>query len=211
MDRALGVRYGLRDGPEVKAHIFEPFFTTKEPGKGTGLGLSTVYAVVMQGGGHVTVRSDPGRGASFLIRLPCVQVGVAPQPPVPGSGPRSGTETILLVEDEGTLLDMAARILEGHGYRVIGKNDPMEALALFTDSGMRADLLLTDVVMPGLNGRELAERILPAHAGMKVLFISGYPVEDILPPTVLGRKVEFLQKPFLPDDLAGKVRAVLDG
>ena len=198
--------------PEVKAHLFEPFFTTKEPGKGTGLGLSTVYGIVTQSGGRITVRSAPSQGTSFRILLPRAAENGETQTAEAATELDRGTETVVLVEDEGTLLVMAARILEDRGYRVIRMQDPAEALSfLMGPEGSRVDILITDVVMPHLSGRDLVERVWPANARLKILFISGYPMEDVLPGEIMHRRIEFLQKPFLPEDLSRKVRQVLNG
>ena len=195
---------GLGISDATKLHLFEPFFTTKEVGKGTGLGLASVYGTVRQSDGFLTVESEVGRGARFRVFLPLaveVENGAHPEQ---SNGARRGTETILLVEDEGTVLDFTRQALELHGYRVVGAADPVEALAL----DVAYDLLLTDVVMPQMRGGELARRLCQARPGLKTLFMSGYLDGEAL----LGADgaAAFLQKPFTLDQLAYKVRELLD-
>jgi len=195
---------GLGISDATKLHLFEPFFTTKEVGKGTGLGLASVYGTVRQSDGFLTVESEVGRGARFRVFLPLaveVENGAHPEQ---SNGARRGTETILLVEDEGTVLDFTRQALELHGYRVVGAAGPVEALAL----DVAYDLLLTDVVMPQMRGGELARRLRQARPGLKTLFMSGYLDGEAL----LGADgaAAFLQKPFTLDQLAYKVRELLD-
>jgi CheY-like chemotaxis protein len=195
----------------VKAHLFEPFFTTKEKGKGTGLGLSTVYGVVKQGGGHAWVYSEMGKGTSFEIHFPSQGGGAAPvgldAAPVL---PQGGTETILLVEDEPQLLAVTALMLKQLGYRVIEKQNAGDAVA-FVESGEGAaiDLLLSDVVMPEMSGRVLADRIEQIRPGIKVLFVSGYTDDAVLDHGVTSAEICFLQKPFSLSDLDLKIREAL--
>ena len=198
------------DAP-TQARIFDPFFTTKGPGKGTGLGLSTVYGIVKQSGGSIWVDSQPGRGTTFRIVLPRVKTpapapAASPAPPAPGRG----SETILLVEDEGDLRALAREILETQGYTVLAAGDPEEALRLIAGFGGRIHLLLTDVVMPKMSGRELASRLAPARPDMKVLYMSGYTDDAIIHHGVLDPGFAFLSKPFTPGALASKVREVLE-
>ncbi|HEX9108442.1 MAG TPA: ATP-binding protein, partial [Longimicrobiales bacterium] len=200
--------------PEVVERIFEPFFTTKELGKGTGLGLSTVYGIVKQSGGFVRVRSGPGEGSSFGIFLPQVE---ATCPSLNGGAvhaddvaPR-GSATVLLVEDEDAVRRLATRVLERQGYTVLTAGSGQAALELVRTAPGPIDLLLTDVVMPGMSGRELAEQLVPAYPGMRLLFTSGYTEDAIIRHGVSGNGASFLGKPFTPDELAGKVRTVLDG
>ena len=198
----------------TQAHLFEPFFTTKEVGKGTGLGLATVYGIVKQSGGYIWVYSEPGHGTTVKVYLPRVP-GVAEAPaPSPAPAPREvrgGHETVLLVEDAAPVRALARRSLEAHGYRVLDASDGPGALELSARHGAPIDLLVTDVVMPGMSGRELAERLAPVRPGMKVLYTSGYTDDAMVRQGVLNAGVAFLQKPFVPDSLARKVREVLDG
>ncbi|HEX6187539.1 MAG TPA: PAS domain S-box protein [Pyrinomonadaceae bacterium] len=197
---------------ETEARIFEPFFTTKEKGKGTGLGLSTVYGIVKQSGGNIWVYSEPGHGTTFKIYLPQVddQVKTVEAKPEETSIP-SGSETVLLVEDEEVVRGLAQRILEDAGYRVITANGGEEAVNWCADHADTIHLLLTDVVMPDTSGKELAERLTSLRPQTKVLFMSGYTDEAIVHHGVLDSNVEFLQKPFTPRALSRKVRQVLDG
>jgi PAS domain S-box-containing protein len=217
---------GVRPGPHVRlvvrdtgigmdavtrAHIFEPFFTTKGPGKGTGLGLATVYGIVTQAGGAIAVESEPGQGATFVIHLPHVEapVELAGERTVAGAAPH-GSETVLLVEDEASVRGLARDILHRQGYTVLEASDGDEALRIGQAHRGPIHLLLTDVVMPRMGGRELADRLAAARGEMKVLYVSGY-AED---PPGTGATAEpgraFLEKPFTADALASKVREVLD-
>jgi len=194
----------------VRAHLFEPFFTTKEVGKGTGLGLATVYGIVKQSDGYISVYSEPGRGSSFKVYLPRIQT---PQAAVTGSGkerPERGTETILVVEDEAAVLALSRRALEMQGYLVLGAADPADAMRVVERHGGMIHLLLTDVVMPGLSGRELADRLVARRPGLRVLYMSGYPGDAVVQHGALPVGSAFVQKPFSPDGLARKVRDVLD-
>jgi two-component system cell cycle sensor histidine kinase/response regulator CckA len=195
----------------TRSHIFEPFFTTKEPGKGTGLGLATVYGVVKQSGGYVWVYSEPGRGSSFKIYLP--RVAEAPKPAGPGpqpTGPLGGSETILLVEDDEMVRVLTRRMLEADGYTVLLASHGEEALGLLAGHRGRVDLLVTDVVMPGMSGRDVANRVATLRPGTKVLYLSGYTDDAIVRHGVLEPGIAFLQKPFTADTLARKVREVLE-
>jgi two-component system, cell cycle sensor histidine kinase and response regulator CckA len=200
----------------TQAHLFEPFFTTKEVGKGTGLGLATVYGIVKQSGGYIWVYSEPGRGTTVKVYLPRVRGATEPAapPPHPAAPPREvrgGHETVLLVEDAAPVRALARRSLEACGYRVLDASDGPTALELSARHGEAIDLLVTDVVMPGMSGRELAERLAPGRPSMKVLYTSGYTDDAMVRQGVLNAGVAFLQKPFVPDSLARKVREVLDG
>ena len=203
--------HGMSD--ETQAHLFEPFFTTKERGKGTGLGLATVYGIVQQSGGHLRVNSAADRGSTFLIYLPRVE---APEDVVQGADrpllphPSPGTETVLLVEDEEVVRRLAREILSGNGYRVLEAGNGREALLLSEAHRGEIHLLLTDVVMPKMSGRELTGRIRPLRPGLRILYMSGYTDDAILRHGVLEDGIPFLQKPFTPEGLARKVREVLD-
>jgi signal transduction histidine kinase/CheY-like chemotaxis protein len=196
---------------ETLGRIFEPFFTTKEPGKGTGLGLSTVQGIVHQSGGHVGVDSAPGRGTTFTIYLPRIAAAEAVTD-APTRRPQDltrGTETVLLVEDEEEVRRLASEILKGCGYTVLETGDPLEALTMAERRRGAVDLLVTDMVMPAMGGSELAERLMAACRGMRVLYISGYTSEMITQAGASETGRAFLQKPFTPDDLTRKVREVL--
>jgi len=196
---------------ETQACVFDPFFTTKEPGRGTGLGLATVYGIVRQSGGHVWVYSEVGRGTSFKVYLPRVDGVPAAQGPGRGGGLRGGTETILLVEDEESVRRLGHRVLTRAGYTVLAAAAGAEALRVAEAHTGPIHLLVTDVVMPGMSGREVAERVasLRPHAG--VLFTSGYTDDAIVHHGVLDDGMAFLQKPFDPSTLLHAVRRVLDG
>ncbi len=196
----------------TKARIFEPFFTTKEPGKGTGLGLSTVYGIVKQSGGNVWVYSELGQGTTFKIYLP--RVGATGAPEVRHAAPARdvrGKETILLVEDAAPVRNLAQRVLEGYGYTVLEAGTLAEAEAISRDRAAPIALLLTDVVLPGGTGRDLADQVCKARPGVRVLYMSGYTDDTIVNHGVLEEGVAYLQKPFTPEALARKVRDVLDG
>ncbi len=192
---------------ETLSHAFEPFFTTKERGKGTGLGLSTVYGIVKQSGGYIHIESEPGKGTRVLVYLTRVH-GAADSPSnvSPRSLPRGGTETILLVEDEESVRRLASLLLERSGYHILVASSAEEALATARGYTGQIDLLLTDVVLPGLNGRRLADLLAPERPSMKVIFASGYFDER----GVLEPGSDFIQKPFNPETLARSVRRALD-
>jgi two-component system cell cycle sensor histidine kinase/response regulator CckA len=193
------------------SHVFEPFFTTKEAGKGTGLGLSTVYGVVKQSGGHVTVYSEPGVGTTFKIYLPRVE-GVPEKDRASSVNAAlvGGTETVLVVEDEDAVRRLTCRSLEAQGYVVLPAASARQALFLCGKHAGEIHLLITDVVMPGVSGRELARSAAVLRPRMKVLFMSGYTDDAIVQHGVLAAGAFFLQKPFTPRSLAQKVREVLD-
>jgi signal transduction histidine kinase/ActR/RegA family two-component response regulator len=195
---------------ETQARIFEPFFTTKEVGKGTGLGLSTVYGIVQQSGGHTAVYSEPGHGSTFKVYLPRVEDPSLPQEEAPIQIAPLGTETILVVEDDTAVRHLTITVLEGCGYTVVATGEPDEALFMVEQRGDAIDLLLTDVVMPGLSGRQLVEQLRVAHPLLKVLYTSGYTEDAIVRHGVLTAECAFIGKPASPLALAQKVRAVLD-
>jgi PAS domain S-box-containing protein len=196
----------------TRARIFEPFFTTKAPGQGTGLGLSTVYGIVKQSGGSVEVYSEPGRGSTFKIYLPRLEGADAAATPSSAEleVPR-GRETVLLAEDEDGVRAFVVLALEVLGYTVLQARDGAEALALCRDDPRPIHLLITDVVMPRMSGRELAERVAALRPGLKVLYLSGYTDDAVVRHGLLQEGVAFLQKPFTPAVLARKVRQVLGG
>jgi PAS domain S-box-containing protein len=196
---------------EAMPNLFEPFFTTKETGKGTGLGLATVYGIVKQNNGFIEVASEPGRGATFSVYLPRSCNGkehLTADPPAELA--RGGHETILLVEDESEILDMGVRVLRRAGYVALAAATPHEALALAEKHGGEIHLLLTDVIMPEMNGRDLARLLLLRRPNLKRLYMSGYSADVIAPHGVLDPGVNFIQKPFSRKDLVGKVREVLE-
>ncbi|MGA9248847.1 MAG: ATP-binding protein, partial [Candidatus Acidiferrales bacterium] len=196
---------------ETLGHIFEPFFTTKEQGKGTGLGLATVYGVVKQSGGYVWVQSALEKGSSFEIYLPRIEEAVSIVPAVaPIVEAFHGAETILLVEDAAALRKLTRMLLTQHGYHVLSAANGVEALQKAQQKPERIDLLLTDVIMPGLNGRALAERLATLQPGLKVLYMSGYTDDAIVNHGVLGAGNTLLHKPFSEENLIRKVREVLD-
>jgi CheY-like chemotaxis protein len=197
---------------ETQRHIFEPFFTTKEPGSGTGLGLAVVYGVVKESGGHIDVTSEPGRGSTFKIYLPAVEKELTHGEDAgrgDGDGTPEGTETILLVEDDQLVRTMVVKVLTVAGYEVLSASGGGEAEAI-VDRGDVPDLLVTDVIMPELNGREVADRLRQRLPGLRVLFMSGFTDDAILRSDLLEPDSDFLQKPFRSRALTAKVREVLD-
>ncbi|MDQ3223830.1 MAG: ATP-binding protein, partial [Gemmatimonadota bacterium] len=202
---------GVGMPPSTRARVFEPFFTTKEPGKGTGLGLSSVYGIVEQSGGRITVESAPGEGATFTIYL---RRHAGPEGAQAKKEQRKvlplGTETILLVEDETAVRNSARRLLERHGYTVLEARHGMDALRLLEESGRNVDLVLTDVVMPEMDGRELVQRLRAERPEHKVIYMSGYTEQAITSGGVLPPRTAFLEKPFTVDQLMRLVREVLD-
>jgi nitrogen-specific signal transduction histidine kinase/CheY-like chemotaxis protein len=200
---------GMSDA--VQAHLFEPFFTTKAPGKGTGLGLSTVYGIVKQSGGAIAVESAPGKGATFSVMFPPA-VALAETAGAPAVVPRQPrrTETVLLVEDQGEVRELARIALEHVGYTVIEAQHPEEALDAVKRHRGSIHLILTDVVMPGMNGRAMVEQIVSRFPDARVLFMSGYTDDALAPLGVAPGDVAFLNKPFTPRELAERVRDVID-
>jgi CheY-like chemotaxis protein len=194
----------------VKARIFEPFFTTKDPGKGTGLGLATVFGIVKQSGGSIGVYSEPGHGTTFKVYLPRVDEAIDQTATAATPTLARGSETILLVEDDNEVRALARETLDGHGYAVIPASAPAEALQLAGSHSGPIHLLVTDVVLPQLSGRGLAERLAPEHRDLRVLYMSGYTDDAIVRHGMLEEGTAFLQKPFTPYTLLLKVREVLD-
>jgi two-component system cell cycle sensor histidine kinase/response regulator CckA len=196
---------------ETQEHIFEPFYSTKEKGKGTGLGLSTVYGIVKQNKGFIWVYSEPGQGTTFKIYMPRAEEKVKTEEKVQTSEKHlSGSETVLVVEDDDSLRNLAQKTLRQYGYRVLTARNGEDALSIGKEYEGQIDLLLTDVVMPTMNGKETAERLQPLYPQMKVIYMSGYTDDAIVHLGVLEPGINFLQKPFSPEPLAIKVREVLD-
>ena len=195
---------------EIKSHLYEPFFTTKELGKGTGLGLATVYGIVQQNNGFINVYSEPGQGTTFKIYLPRHKAAAITEQTKVSAEMVGGHETILLVEDELSILTMTTIMLERLGYRILAAGTPQEAIRLANRFDGAISLLLTDVVMPEMNGRDLAGQMTALFPNLKVLFMSGYTANVIVQHGVLEKGVEFIEKPFSQKDLAGKIRSVLD-
>ncbi len=189
--------------------IFEPFFTTKEQGKGTGLGLASVEGIVSQSRGHVSVESEPGRGTTFRIFLPEVRREPAKDAAPVSEGAVGGREAILLVEDDPAVLDLVRRVLDSNGYAVIAARDGAEAMRASREYRGRIRLLVTDVVMPGMDGRALSEEIRRDRPGIKVLFMSGYSADAIGRNGIIEEGVELIEKPFTPSEFAAKVRKAL--
>ncbi|MDJ0972856.1 MAG: ATP-binding protein [Planctomycetota bacterium] len=217
LDGDAFVRLEVADrGSGIPAHvldfIFEPFFSTKDPADGTGLGLATVYGIVKQSNGTIRVNSTEGQGSSFVIFLPRTSVDHAASEPQPAERALSrGPETVLLVEDNASVRNLTVEILQVCGYRVLAAKDPDAGLAIAMADPSRIDLLLTDVVLPGMRGTELAERLRTKRPDLRVLYMSGYPFEALNDKGKLDPAIQLLQKPFSPTQLSSHVRAALDG
>jgi two-component system, cell cycle sensor histidine kinase and response regulator CckA len=198
-------------GKETLEKLFEPFFTTKEVGKGTGLGLATVYGIVKQSDGCINVYSEPGQGSTFRIYIP-KHIGEAEklQKQVSERSIIGGHETVLLVEDEAILLKMGKEMLERLGYRVLPAGTPAEAMRIAAEHKDSIHLLITDVIMPEVNGRELADKLSFLYPNLKRLYMSGYTADVIALHGVLEPGVQFIQKPFSMKDLGGKIREALE-
>jgi CheY-like chemotaxis protein len=203
---------GVGMDEETRSRIFEPFFTTKEQGRGTGLGLATVYGIVKQSAGFIWVYSEPGNGATFKIYLPLHENAAADAAEDRMDEQRVplGSETVLVVEDSSSVRDIARRVLERQGYRVLDASLASEALRVATAADGPIHLLLTDVVMPEMSGRVLAEKFAALQPKSKVLYMSGYTDDAVIRHGVLRAKIAFLQKPFTAEALARRVREVLD-
>jgi CheY-like chemotaxis protein len=196
--------------PDVRDHIFEPFYTTKEPGKGTGLGLSTVHGIVEQSGGRIFVYSEPGHGTTFKIYLPCVsdtEPGAKVSPPDATGG--VGTESILLVEDDVAVRKVTASILRGAGYAVREAVNGADGLRICSDATVAIDLVMTDMVMPVMGGRDLARGVRDVRPGTPMVFMSGYTRASITDEELIAN-ARFLEKPFSADSVLNAVREMLD-
>jgi PAS domain S-box-containing protein len=203
---------GIGMSPEVQSHLFEPFFTTKPAGEGTGLGLATVYGIIKQTGGYVWVYSEPGIGTTFKLYFPPVEAAISEPEPEPASPlplPPSTAETILVVEDEDAVRCVTSRVLVKRGYEVLEASGGEQAIRIANEFEGRINLLLTDVVMPRMSGRELAAILVESRPDMKVMYVSGYTDDAIVRHGILEPGVIFLQKPFSPDTLARKVAETL--
>jgi CheY-like chemotaxis protein len=202
---------GAGMAPEIRDRVFEPFFTTKEKGKGTGLGLSTVYGIVKQSSGNIWVYSEPGKGTTLKIYLPRVDEPAEElEEKVEGEEFPRGSETILIVEDDEAVRNLAVRILKGQGFTVLDGSYGDEALNVCRKHKGSIHLLVTDVVMPGMSGRELAKRLESFHPEMKVLYMSGYTENAIVHHGILIEGINYIQKPFTVEGLVRKVRETLD-
>jgi nitrogen-specific signal transduction histidine kinase/CheY-like chemotaxis protein len=201
---------GAGMGPEILARIFEPFFTTKPPGAGTGLGLAMCYGIVKQADGHIEVESEPGRGSRFTVLLPRESVAAESATAEGRPAAPEGRETVLLVEDDPTVRSLAARMLEERGYTVLQAENAAAAVECAEQTRHTIDLLLTDVVMPGGNGRELAETLTGRQPALAVLYMSGYTADMVLRQGLVQESVSFLPKPFTETALAEAVRHTLD-
>lgn len=195
---------------QTRAHLFEPFFTTKEKGKGTGLGLATCYGIIKQAGGYIWVYSEPGKGTTFKIYLPHAGGSATwPERSSVLTSDLSGHETILLVEDEPLVREMTAQVLRTHGYNVLVAENGSEALSVAHDLSSPIHLVITDVVMPQMSGRQLADILRGNRPGIKILYMSGYTENSIVHHGVLEEGIAFIAKPFTPTGLLKRVREEL--
>jgi CheY-like chemotaxis protein len=194
----------------TRERIFEPFFTTKHGSSGTGLGLATVYGIVEQSGGRIVVESEPGQGSEFTIFLPAYTGAEPAVTTVQRNVPQGGSETLLLVEDEATVRASVRRLLEWHGYRVIEAGNGSEALRIYEDNPGAIDLVLTDIVMPEMGGRELVERLRQSNPAVRVVFMSGYTEQTVANNGPMPTGTGFVEKPFTVDTLMRRLREVLD-
>jgi CheY-like chemotaxis protein len=210
MLKVLDSGHGMDGG--TLSHVFEPFFTTKPMGKGTGLGLSTVWGIVKQSGGSIQVASEVGSGTAFRIYLPVAEGATRKrQEPIAAETVARGTETILLAEDEPDLRELARIFLEGYGYKVLEAASAEQAIEVANAFPGKIDLLLTDVIMPGMSGRQLAENLLSTSPQTRIVYMTGYTDDMVVQHKVLEPGVKLLQKPFGRVELALKVRSTLDG
>lgn len=203
---------GVGMEPELLAHAFEPFFTTKEVGRGTGLGLATVYGISRQNNGFINVYSEPGQGTTLRLYLPRVlEEGQSKAPPAPAEAPRAcGAETVLLVEDEQSILALTQRFLIRNGYLVLAANGPSEALHLARNHDGPIDLLITDIVMPEMNGKTLQTEVAALRPDIRTLYMSGYTANAIAHHGVLEAGIHFIEKPFSMQRLLSMMREILD-
>jgi two-component system cell cycle sensor histidine kinase/response regulator CckA len=201
---------GVGMDESVKTQMFEPFFTSKDKGRGTGLGLSTVYGVVSQAGGEIDVESEPGKGSRFRIYFPLASGEVESSAPVVSEAAQVGLETVLLVEDEPAVRNLAETVLERLGYKVLVADSGDAALEIWADCHRSIDILLTDVIMPQMSGGELAHKLRETNPRLKILFMSGYTDDMIASHGVLAGETQLIQKPFTAEALGRKLRGVLD-
>jgi len=203
---------GIGMDKETLSHIFEPFFTTKEEGKGTGLGLSTTYGIVKQSGGHLTVASVPGRGSTFRIYLPKLSdSGGIIQEASQAQSNRPRRQTVLVVEDDSALRKLMMKVLDGAGLKVVEAKDGEHAVEICKSWAEPIDIVVSDLAMPKLNGLQLKEIVAGLRPTVKFLLISGYAEDVVEDPAILRTDTNFLEKPFLPDELVLKVRQLLRG
>jgi two-component system cell cycle sensor histidine kinase/response regulator CckA len=205
---------GVGISKDVLPHLFEPFFTTKAVGHGTGLGLASVHGIVQQSGGHITVTSEPEKGTTFRVYLPrdehAPSAIAPPRTEIRGGEPRSGTETVLVCDDYAAVRRATHMILSNHGYDALSADGPQEALRIAKDHPQPIKLLITDVVMPGMNGPQLAKEITALQPDIRVLFVSGYTSDVVIHDGVTERRTSFLQKPYVFKELLQRVRELLD-